>query len=565
MKYRHLVTAALLSVIIAPVARAALGDYGEPKFAKNVFAQLNADLRLPVVTSNVTKFAADKANNVWLSTEGGGLAALRIEGDTLTRFSTAFPINKSAYPEDYLLSNSTSAIVFGKFKTDEFFFFSSDDPGGNAGLQWGRYTDRVDLRPLIELDGETNVEVHDLATDGTKRVWVASEKGVFEVDLTTGETPQPTAASPYTAPSPETERVAGVVDATSITGVSSAIFYTWPDGRTLDGGKWLFYIDPAQGRDAQVIGKPFSNALIGAIRVVGNELYVVQRNADTTDDARKRTIVKYTYSGGEWTRNFVADFFPDLGVYNDSGFNINDIDVSPTDGVVWLATTGFAFFQVPDAGVFDQRVCYPGNWEDPSDDYYSDSGAADCTTVGSGWRHIFKRSSAIEGVSNETFQNYGSLLVDRGENAWLGSDYGVRGFISRFLSLNATRFIGLGKTAIVSLDDVDPGAGGYIKITVASKSAKVNAVFDENGRMVPIYFGFTFSEVDPSVSPTPNPLLFPVTSTADGVPVTVEYYRSAADTVATLTAAATWAQIIAFEDDAFIGGPCFLKTIWLGE
>ncbi|TLN23716.1 hypothetical protein FDZ71_02535, partial [bacterium] len=246
MKRRTIIAASAFALAASAGALAAIGSYGEPKFARNVFARIFTDLNFPPSTMSISKIGSDSANNIWFSTEGGGLGAVKLSGDNLAKLSAGFPINKANYSASFKLSDYLSAVVFARFGNENYFFFSSDDTAGNAGLQWGRFTDRVDLKDPLFLDGVSDVLVYDLATDGSKHLWAATEKGVYDIDLAAEEIPQATKESPHTYQgySGAANEVGGIIDVSSLTGTPGAVYHTRFNSSIGNSAKYLFYLNP---------------------------------------------------------------------------------------------------------------------------------------------------------------------------------------------------------------------------------------------------------------------------------------------------------------------------------
>ncbi|PLX38905.1 MAG: hypothetical protein C0608_11520 [Deltaproteobacteria bacterium] len=568
MKFLKLAAATPL-LLLAFGANAAVGVFGEPEFARNIFA--TPDKIFLSGNAGITGIAADSANNMYLTTNNSGLMAVTISGENFNRISTSFPANNNRYPGEYLLSDSLSAIAFASFGGNEYFFFSSADPAGSAGVQWGRFTDRFQFEDRIALragasaEAAKDIPVNDLAYEPVNNIiYAASEEGLVEIEINEDSGPSVSRVDPYTLSStrPDLNRIWRVVNATEFNLDTPAVAFITKEVSGEDQtGKSIYLFTPGDENPISVVGQPMPLARIAAIKDIGGDLWYAQKGVDTgiSVSSRLRRVGKYVNNAGSYQRVSVADFEPPQGYYTNDSFLVTDFTVDSETGAIWLATTGRAFYQTPDInGFYSSRVCEPGDWTDPSDDFYSVDSSS-CAFAGGGWRPIMKNDNLTEGVPNSTPHQYFKAVSDGGGNIWLGSSLGVRGFISRYMALSATRYIGVNSVAEVNLDDVSPGPAPYISITVGANTVQQPILLDAEGKLT-LYFGFTYDE-----QLILSPLTFPVTSTPDGVDITVEYYKDIDDILnslpPTLTAAATWAEILDFEDDLFIGGPCFLETL----
>ncbi|PLX41975.1 MAG: hypothetical protein C0609_10515 [Deltaproteobacteria bacterium] len=561
--------AAMPLLMLSVGSYAAVGAFGEPEFARNIFS--TPDKIFLSGNAGITAIAADSANNMYLTTNNSGLMAVTVSGESFKRISTSFPANNNRYPGEYLLSDALSAITFASFGGNEYFFFSSADTAGNAGVQWGRFTDRFQFEDRIALKAGANAEaakdipVNALAYEPVNNIiYAASEEGLVEIELDEDTGPSVSRVDPYTLSStrPDLNRIWRVTNATEFNaGIPAMAFITKEVSGEDQTGKNIYLFTPGQTNPISTVGQPLPLARLAAIKDIDGELWYAQKGVDTgiSASSRLRRLGKYINSSGTFQKVSVADFEPPQGYYTNDSFQVNDFTFDPSTGALWLATTGRAFYQIPDTGGFySSRVCDPGDWTDPSDDFYRGDNSS-CAYPGGGWRPIIKNDNLTEGVPNSTPHLYFTAMSDSGGNVWLGSSLGIRGFISRYMALSATRYIGVNSIAEVNLDDVNPGAAPYISITVGSNTVQQPILLDSEGKLT-LYFGFTYDE-----ELTLSPLTFPVTSTPDGVDITVEYYKDINDILdnlpPTLRAAATWAEILDFEDDLFIGGPCFLETL----
>lgn len=159
------------------------------------------------------------------------------------------------------------------------------------------------------------------------------------------------------------------------------------------------------------------------------------------------------------------------------------------------------------------------------------------------------------------FASTSALLADAAGNLWFGTDRGVRARIVRFLVLDQSRYLGEGARATLLLEDLsfagNGGAPDQASVTVTAGGApKTLQATEQEGDAGKFSFSFGFSLASDA------PDVFLVTSTADGVPIEVAYDFTGTDgVVRTLTATGSWANVEPFEDDLWLGGPCFLRAL----
>jgi hypothetical protein len=230
---------------------------------------------------------------------------------------------------------------------------------------------------------------------------------------------------------------------------------------------------------------------------------------------------------------------------------INAISVNNATSELWLATDKGAFFQDFSLGTLNPKVCSLGtDWADPDDDL--DITDTPCTTAGNGWHPVPQKNSEL---TRATVENFGAVLSDVGGNVWLGSDAGLRAVIARVMALSGTRFIGVGATVGVSLTDITVVDGDPVTVEVEVGSETATLPLTGSGGDYSASFGFTLG----TTSTAAPPYLFQVEPTAAGVPITVTY--NSLDGLVQLIATASWAEIIDFEDDLWIGGPCMIRAM----
>ncbi len=499
-----------------------------------------------ILPTKVTDIASDSSNRVWFTTDRGITA---LSG---TAEADGFPLSTSIFTPDL------SSIAFGDTDlagaSQEFFFIGSNN--APTGLQTARLlATGVENDSFIDLFGThstTDAEfVNALAADDTgTRIWVATAAGLTALNL-------PTAAVDTILLPTTPEAVSKVVDADSSV-VGSAAYFATTTGD-------LYRVDSSVTTSVRFTNLPFTS-IAGLAMDEDQNLWVAER----TSIGKSRTISKFTASAltffeAPGTQPTPGINFFDPGAENALGDpisayfeerDINDIAVNPINGDVWLATTKGAFFQSPDAsGDFDSKLCGTGiDWDSPADDV--DLLGVSCAGDGGGWHPVPQNVTEAQLAINE---NFGSVFLDSAGNAYLGSDTGIRAVIARQLSLSGTRFIGYDKIATVTLEDDTVGVGTVVvDVSVGSTSATIPAIATGVGSFT-VDFGFTETEGSDA---TVSPHNFYIGSTSEDVDITVTYTYTTADGVdRTLDASATWANIVEFTDDAFIGGFCFIGEL----
>jgi hypothetical protein len=454
-------------------------------------------------------------------------------------------------------------VAFGPKTFDgqdqEHFFLGAKIPS-KSGLIYGRMLTSPSFENDFTLNDELTsgrssiwAQVTALSSNGVDRLWVATNAGVAEVVLPSLSVTQVYA----TGSTPGDVPALHVVVADAVLSGAAAFFSTATD---------LYLIRPSNAVPLHFTGPEISAINgIGAIALDdGGDLWVAERSGLST----LRRIFRYTAAdlltwaqGGSEPTPVIGEFDPSApgSRYTDPR-DITDLSVNsfPVDQEVWVATNQGAFFQrvSPGGALFDPKLCGlgpasgPADWESPFDD--EDAAGNSCADPGTGWHPVpQKNSESLEAVR----ENFGAVLADPVGNVWLGSDSGVRAIIARSLTLSGSRFIGTAaRTTVFISDDNFPDQDVTVTVKVGSTSQDFAVPLDSTGQGE-LTFGYTFSDAsDPSVPPH----LFPVTSSATGVDIEVSY-KVTADF--SLTALASWAQIIPFEDDLWIGGPCFLQLL----
>ncbi|GAB6062503.1 hypothetical protein [Deferrisoma palaeochoriense] len=441
-------------------------------------------LGLPLATGRVNGLAADGANRVWVSTPNGISALAPAAGAnpaqpaTLFGRATFFPFRQT----DGLLSDTATAVTFAQIGNDEYFF-----AGFTTGLQYGRVLSTSGLslpQDATLFQGQDDAQhVNDLASAGTQRVWVATNAGLREWDVS-GQAPQETTDSPYS----DGDTVAAVAVAP---GSPTTAAY-------LAGGQVLL-VDSG--------GSPVALDTPGATGDLIDLLYDDQGNLWVLGEDK---VWQYAASNLTDPQSAAPSFetaVPDGLVPHALGFDA-------VEQALWLAAgTDGAWFAVWDG------------------------------TSLSEWAQVLDGGTPVPSSTKNTFQ----VFADPAGNIWFGTDGGVEALVARFLSIDSTRYLGFGTTARVIVLDVAAAGSGAIQVQVNGEDKEVPET--EN----PGVFSRTlrFSE-------TAGPDAIQVSSTAEDTPIEFRYEY---DANRALVARASWANIEDFEDDLWIGGPCFLEVL----
>jgi len=205
--------------------------------------------------------------------------------------------------------------------------------------------------------------------------------------------------------------------------------------------------------------------------------------------------------------------------------------INPAGTVIWVGTDVGAFFQI----------------EDPA--------AGELTTAG--W------VQADTGGADQFVKVY----VDPSGNLWFGSSFGVRSLLSRLVTVSSTRFVGFGARATIDLLDVNPNAPGPAPetppetLTVdivkqGSDTPEVTLTATRQPGTNSYQASFTFA------AETVEGQSLGVTSSAENAVFEV-LYRFGPETARRELPrpSFSWANVVEFEDDAWIGGPCFLSAL----
>ena len=447
---------------------------------------------------------------------------------------------------------------------EHFFLGSSTDP---VGVQGGRLTVGVDFVGNRLFTG-INDRVNALATNGSDKVWVGADSGLHLVDIS-GTAPQEESPTPSVS-----GPIRHLADVSGAFGGAPAVAYarsdTTSDDLRIHTGTALVTLPLYQ--DVALATERVDALFFQATGAGSPCLWAVE---DDTGTSGRRWLVRYDNLDTAPVIGLAAAI--DRACFDDTNpldsCNPTDLAINSVTGEFWIATTKDALFQILDPAADPSRwsrVCDEGpSWSDPADDVYLGD---PCNAANTGWRPVPKELG--EPVLNNTEQNCGAVFADPAGNVWLGSDFGLRALVVRYLTLNGTRFIGIDKRALVTLEDGeaeavldlpnDPGDDPAlpdlpITVQVGATVATFYVLPDING-VYQLAFGFTTAaENDPVADPLHR---FPVTPSVEGEEILVLYeFLDAQGGTRTLEALATWAEIVPFEDDLWIGGPCFLDLL----
>ncbi len=416
--------------------------------------------------------------------------------------ANGFPITTTTLNK--LLANQVGSLAFGVLGNGENSFFGY--PGTPPlGIQYGRI-DANDLENTITATGDPNLNIiNALSSDRTDNLWSGTAVGLVRWALG-GDRPLQRETFLTNAPAPGVLRVAATPDA-------------WGDDRAVVAATTssLFLVRSTSPTNPIAFSNPgdFSGNVVDLTFDTDGNLWVLSSG---------RNVVRYNVA---FDATSGQGSFPTLSRFdfNQPLRSVRSIAVDPFESRVWIATDNGAWSQVVDA----LGNLTPDGWVQQT------------TTQG-------------EAVS--------VVYVDASGNAWFGTNSSsnvtrVRGLIVRFLGLNSTRYLGANASATVTLEDLrfggEPQPNGIpneqatVTATVGGASQDLIAVESgDSGR-----FGVTFALS--SVGAVPG---------SEGTDVQVEYVFFDANQVErSLTASATWANIAKFEDDLFINGPCFLRTL----
>lgn len=402
---------------------------------------------------------------------------------------------------DGLLASSVSSVAFGLLGGQENFFLGF----GDKGIQYGRVLSDTGLspKPPGELALSTAESLVDgLASDGSQNLWAATKGGL--VWWTIG------GASP-TRHTPDTLRSGDAIShvATNRQVSNSPLVFS-------DAADGKLYVLPYGGTVehsfydlGDVVGFAFDGSRslwVAAGTASGNgSLY---RFSEGSDLARPfETVQSFPFGGLRALKSIAVD------------------PLVPGGPVVWVGTDQGAYFRR-----FDE---------------------VSSSFVDADW------IPAATGATDANVRVY----VDPSGNVYFGSSFGVRSLLSRLLTLSSSRFVGYGATATVTLRDVgiladaSPPVVYVVKEKGGTSSPELTLPTTRNtDGSFTASFGFAAATV-------PGEKLG-VTSAATDTAFEVVYLFGPDGAQKELPRARfTWANIVPFDDDAWVGNACFLGSL----
>lgn len=158
------------------------------------------------------------------------------------------------------------------------------------------------------------------------------------------------------------------------------------------------------------------------------------------------------------------------------------------------------------------------------------------------------------------------VYVDPSGNLWFGHgsdadplDGGVRSLLSRLLTLSSSRFVGYAAKATVTLLDVNPDTDPPVVYVVKAGAAvsapelTLAATKNSNGTYS-ASFGFAEATV-------PGQKLGVTSATRDSAFEVAYAFGPTGARKELPRARFTWANVVPFDDDAWIGNACFVKSL----
>ncbi|MBE0616910.1 MAG: hypothetical protein IH608_03135, partial [Proteobacteria bacterium] len=409
-----------------------------------------------------------------------------------------FPLRQS----DGLISDNVSSVSFAQLASQENFFLGFAVLP-DAGLQFGRILSTSGLSlPLnsvlrVSTPAGEADRVAETATLGEERVWAATEGGLVEWRLD-GETPLRERVFQQVTPVTHVAAVANAAKPAALFSSVDQIFYVESGGNPTS----------ALSTTGTLI-----SSVAGMTADPGGNIWV----ATTTGTGK--VVLRYpndALTGGAPLAAAPARFDVPVDVVRG---DLTDIAVDAINRVVWLSTDQGAWFDALDA---EGRLS--GSWQRQATD-----------------------ATAVQ-----------SVQVDAAGNVWLGGSTsatgGLEALLLRLLTTDSSRYLGFGTPATVTVLDFDLSQNGLedtILVTVNGKSFD----FSETGDTGVFSRSLVFSESGAGEDE------IQVTSSSTDTPVEIAYGYDPEDPEKVLRAVASWANIVDFEDDAWIGGPCFLEAL----
>ena len=473
----------------------------------------------PLLDGPVVDVESDATNRVWAVTPDAASAALGSVRAPL------FPIDvtDTSLPVAAQFRSVTFAVPTGNAADGEHFYLGSDN-----GIAWGRLAATVDHRGALRFNTsaqspEPEDVVNELASDGSDWLWAATNGGLVLWDLR--------------ASAPTLEDV--YLDSAGDGPIDHVAAAPWGEAAAVDGER-LLLVD-ALG-NATLVRDLGSAAFLGiAFDAIGN-LWAV---TDSTVGGHP-LILKFESDGAPGVaatvltgvfRELPLNPFVGTGSGAPAGFLPTDIAVDPFTGRVWVTTESSnqgpmntAYYQDPDA-----------------------SGDLETDPAVNNW-----------GVVTSTFDQHTVVHADASGNAWFGmagssaSSEALNGYVVRLLTLDKSRYLG-DVTGVATLVDLTLAGDGTAPVTLAiggdSRDFNPSETGADSGTFVQTF------HIVPSGTAGGSGSEFQVSSSAADVPVEARYeFTDASDVDRELTATASWANIVKFEDDLWIGS-CFLRSL----
>ncbi|MBI5015801.1 MAG: hypothetical protein HZB55_09970 [Deltaproteobacteria bacterium] len=463
------------------------------------------------LANRVNSLRADGVNRVWATTDKG-VAAIQV--DALARF---FPLTKVS---DGLTGDDVAAAAFGRLDKKPNFFLGYGTQGA-SGIQYGRVLSETGLQPkppnvLIRSESGDPVGlnvINELASKGAKgdTLWAATQGGL--VPRTLGGL----------VPVDEDLLLKGSV----VSHVAADPWSSGPAFTVYASGGDLFVL-PSKAPESSFDSLGTNYSVVGLAFDANRTLWVAARRGSDSYE-----LYRYPYTGNP---DHPYDRLHRRGPYRlgDSLRLIRSIAVDPLSAagtVVWVGTDRGAFYQVVDPATGD--------------------------LVSDGWL------AADTSVSDTDVKVY----VDPSGNLWFGSSFGVRSLVSRLLTMSSDRFVGYGTRAVIDLVDINPNAPGpppdappdtltvfIVKEDGQVSSAELELTATRQPGSNTYRAEFTFA-----ATTVPGQALG-VTSSAQDVVYEVVYPFGPSRREVPRPSF-SWANIVPFEDDLWIGGPCFLNAL----
>lgn len=474
----------------------------------------------------VSSIKTDSINRIWFSSNYG-ITALAANtslnpNNSETFFDVAkfFPLSTSKG----LLDNKISAIAFGAVDSQEHFFASFT---GFLKVQYGRILSTSGLALEGELEPkelDAADQIFDLAASG-KSLWMATSNGLRLWNLAANLPEENVAIRKkdeviLKVATNSNELAAFVVQQN---GADDKLFIALSDPK--QKSTFEFDLDLAPIGKLSILDLKFDKNL---------NLWVLA--ADMAGNGNMNNVFVRMYSAANFSSPgpVIGTLPDDLGPNEDSFSGFTDkvfglaIDNSNSNddsaGYVWLATDNGAWY----AAI-----------------------SADDNTLGE-WTQYVDAETNQQALGSDEVQ---SVHVDKAGNIWFATDEGVEGAIIRILSLNDSKFIGFDSRAVLTVIEAlkkDDGEESQITVSVDS-GTKTDLILTEKGDTGVFVGSFKFTEGDAANA-------IKVSSSAEATTIKFTYNFDELDKNKILTAEASWANEVEFEDDFLIGGPCFLEA-----